>query len=684
MHARLAITLVVIAMLAGAGVLWHQHQQSAVLAKEMQDYEEVSRYLAIGEPNHALEQIRVNALDPNSQQTQAIDWQIPTIQALAQLQDGPTLFAIYANSPKKFENSEEAILLVGAELIARGQLREYHQLREQWRPKAIKEAAWFDLDTDALLAQGRTQEALEVLMTKSFEGSADVGRLQRLARLRAPENLKVAWNHLTEARSKDPNNATLLSARAEIFELTDKPEWARREYLRAVQKDPSSVCLIDQLGEFYRKHGHYVLAMETWCCGLALPRSEPLWIKILFWSRIVYPLPVDWGQQPIPIGHLKPYIAYLLALPKDQFWHKATFKQLPNYAQYLTSQQTSFWLRLAQALKEGKEKQAALLLAENPFKHVLWDVDLHNALQQVLQYRTTRSLQPSEGYASAHPDRHHFFRELDQLASHPSDDMLVRMRSLLLSPYAVPSTFLAAGWLETALRFPLPDVLPNDLPQWVAFAYTQALRLNRSPQEALEFASKQKSSPPLELLIGELQIATGDFDGGIQRLSRLLNIDSDISLRAAWVISLLHLRRGHFDAARQAILDQPRLFKHLIGKETLARIEMEAGNIDEADRLYEEIEQPSIEAKFYLARRAYEQKQWSRAALLTQQLLDEFPDNSQLRSELKKIKSLDQKINQTLDEGESYEKPSIYMDPRHHRPLAATYTGTYGRYTKSL
>ena len=50
-----------------------------------------------------------------------------------------------------------------------------------------------------------------------------------------------------------------------------------------MQKDPSNVSLIDQLGEFYRRHGHYVLAMETWCCGLALPRSDALWTKILFW-----------------------------------------------------------------------------------------------------------------------------------------------------------------------------------------------------------------------------------------------------------------------------------------------------------------------------------------------------------------------------------------------------------------
>ncbi len=679
MRARLAIAVGVVAIVAGGMVLRHRQQQSATLAREMQDYESVSRYLSIGESGHALEQIRAYyPVDPKAQD-QPIDWQLPTIQALTQLRDGPALLDIYQKFPKKFENREEATLLVASQLIATGRLKKYQKLREEWQFKATKAAAWFDLEVDALLAEGKREEALQALSTHSFEGSADVGRLSRLAILRAPNNLKAAWNYLTEARAKDPNNSSLLAARAEIFELTDRPELARQEYLRAVQKDPSSVALIDQLGEFYRRHGHYVLAIENWCCGLALPRSDTLWIKTLFWSRVVYPLPVDWSQQSIPVGHLKPFIAYLLELQKDRFWHKATFKQIPNYSQFLATQQATYWLRLAQALKEGKEKQAALMLAENPFRHVLWDADLHNALQQVVNYRIARSLQMREGdrQTSADADRHHFFRELERLAADPSARMPAQTRNLLLSPYAIPSTFLAAGWLEAALSYPIPEVLPRDLPDWLAFAYTQAIRFNRSPQEALEFAAKQHKSPPLQLLMGELLIATGNFDSGLSQLAPLLRSDSDIGLRAAWVTSLIHLRRKQFEKAKQTIIAHYRLASNLIGKETLARIEMEAGNITRADRLYQELEQESVEAKFYLARRAYEQKDWSRAALLTHQLLEEFPDNPQLRSELIKIKNLDQKLNQTIDRGDLYESSEpFHLDTSINRSVAAA--GAHG------
>ena len=678
MSRRFAITITLVVVLAVAGGLWHRHQDSLALAQEIQSYEMVNRYLSMGESSHALELIRnYYHADEKTRDSLPVDWKIPTIEGLTQMQDGPALLTIYLKSPGKFEGNENASLLVASEFLSRGQLERYRQLKELWQDKTAKQVAWFDLDVDALLAAGKQSEARELLTSHSFEGSADAGRLRRLAVLQAPADLKAAWNHLTEARAKDPNNGSLLSSRAQIFELTNRPELARQEYLRAVHKDPSNVNMLDQLGEFYRRHGHYVLAMETWCCGLGLPLSDALWIKSLFWSRVVYPTPIEWTQQPLPVGHLKPFIAYLLELRQNQlFWDKAAFKQLPNHSQYLATQQAAYWLRIAQALKEGKEKQAAHLLIENPFRHVLWDSDLHNALQQVVNYRISRTFKHQARRSQQETisaDRHHFFRELEQLAtsSLSPKNMTPETKNLLLSPYAVPSTFLAAGWLESALSFPLPDVLPPDLPEWVAFAYTQALRFNRGSQLALEFASKQKSSPPLQLLMGELKIATGDFDGGIQQLQTLLQTDSDIGLRAAWVISLVQMQRRQFSTATETILSHPRLATNIIGKETLARIAMETGNVPKADNLYQEIELESIEAKFYLARRAYEEKNWSRAAILTRQLLEEFPDNTQLHSELKKIKNLDQKTNQNIDRGELHEKTIPFqMDPRVDRSVA--------------
>ncbi len=659
MSRRVAITATLIGALAIAGALWHRHEDASELTKEMQAYETVSRYLSMGESSHALELIRTYQNIDEQNSDRPVDWLIPTIQGFAQLHDGPALLTIYLQTPKKFDNNEEAALLVASEFIARGQLEPYKQLQQQWLSRRNKPVSWFDLSVDALLAEGKQKEAIAILSSNTFEGSSDVGRLQRLAVLQAPTDLKRAWNSLTEARAKDPNNGSLLSARAQIFELTNKPELARQEYLKAVHKDPSNVALIDQLGEFYRRHGHYVLAMETWCCGLGLPLSDSLWIKSLFWSRVVYPSPIEWNQHSIPIGHLKPFIAYLVAIRgQPQFWDKVAFKQIPNHSQFSKTQQAAYWLKLAQALKEGKEKQASQLLLNNPFRHVLWDADLHNALQQVLAYRSVRTLPPHfhKDLTAKNADRHLFFRELEQLSSSSSKNLSIETKNLLLSPYAIPSTFLAAGWLESALSFPLPEVLPSDLPEWVAFAYTQALRFNRSPEKALEFASKQKNSPPLQLLIGELKIATGDFDGGIHQLASLLQNDSDIGLRAAWVTSLVQLQRRQFDVAKKTIMTYPRLANHLLGRETLARIAMEAGDVTTADNLYQEIEEESTEAKFYLARRAYEQQEWNRAAVLTHQLLEEFPDNAQLRSELKKIKNFDQKLNQKIDRGERHEK----------------------------
>lgn len=48
------------------------------------------------------------------------------------------------------------------------------------------------------------------------------------------------------------------------------------------------------------------------------------------------------------------------------------------------------------------------------------------------------------------------------------------------------------------------EVIPDGFPEWVAFAFTQALRFNHSNDAALEFAAKQKPSPTLELLTAEI------------------------------------------------------------------------------------------------------------------------------------------------------------------------------------
>ena len=62
-----------------------------------------------------------------------------------------------------------------------------------------------------------------------------------------------------------------------------------------------------------------------------------------------------------------------------------------------------------------------------------------------------------------------------------------------------------------------------------------------------------------------------------------------------------------------------------------------------ADKLYSDIEKESTEAKSYLARKAFTEKNWKRAQELTESLLKLYPNNELLRDNYKKIMEEQQK-----------------------------------------
>lgn len=97
------------------------------------------------------------------------------------------------------------------------------------------------------------------------------------------------------------------------------------------------------------------------------------------------------------------------------------------------------------------------------------------------------------------------------------------------------------------------------------------------------------------------------------------------------------MKKKQFSQAQEIIEDNPKLAQDLLGRETLARIAMLQGDLDLADSLYASLERESSEAKSYLARRAFAEKNWKRARVLTQELLKQHPSNKLLIDNLKKI-----------------------------------------------
>ena len=207
----------------------------------------------------------------------------------------------------------------------------------------------------------------------------------------------------------------------------------------------------------------------------------------------------------------------------------------------------------------------------------------------------------------------------------------------LVSNEIFSAAFLASHWSEAALQLHKMSVIPDNFPNWIANGLTVAYQTNRSPAEALLFALKQKKTPALSLLIGELYIANNKLDDALTVLTPYLDDKTDFGFRASSLVSVIYVQKQEYDKAKAVIEAQPKLADDLFGKEALARIALQQGDVELADKLYNQLQDQSPEAMSYLARKAFADKDWSRAQELTEKLLLLFPDSPILRENLSKI-----------------------------------------------
>ena len=183
-------------------------------------------------------------------------------------------------------------------------------------------------------------------------------------------------------------------------------------------------------------------------------------------------------------------------------------------------------------LKAGQEDEAMKLIELNRFRPASWHPELESALLRVLIWRKTGEMKfpASVNFpASATPPKPHppLFDQIDLCARNPKDPMPDDLNRLLRSPNVCAAVFLAGGWTEAALRLPHNKVIPDGFPEWVAVEFTQAYRLNRGNRPALIFAFRQKKpSPALNLLVGEILLADGQFNEGLKKLGALAATDS--------------------------------------------------------------------------------------------------------------------------------------------------------------
>ena len=329
-----------------------------------------------------------------------------------------------------------------------------------------------------------------------------------------------------------------------------------------------------------------------------------------------------------------------LDFKSGQFWQSNSFAALPQARRYAQERQELFWLQLLDLLHNRREAEAQEMLKFNRFRTRSWQPDLEAAVRRILIYRQARSLNAADlVFVSTTPatNQHQFFVQLESLAKQERSVAQFRFPpefdALLRGPEAFAAAFLAAGWREAALQLYAGTDL-SQRPDWLAYGLGQLLRMNRGNRAALTFLDKQKPSPSLGLLSAEILIGDGKAAEGLKRLATLASENSPVGFRASYMLALASLDAGKYDDARGWVSRQPLLVKEIVGVELLARIALRQGQAAEADRLYRTVAKDSIEAKSYLARQAFAQKNWAEARRYTMELIHALPDELTLRENL--------------------------------------------------
>lgn len=587
------------------------------------------------------------------------EWLQLYIKSSTELKDIAELLILYQYYPNAFKNNEKAILVIEDGNILRGKSKEFEAVRDQWKGKETEKEAWFLLDADKLLLDGKRKEAIDLLKSKTFEGKLDTGRLVQLSLLTISENPKQAWDYLSQAYVKDPQNPDIRTYRAKILEAFGKNSLALTEYIAAVQTAPQNLYLKDQLAQFFIRQNNYVEALQVLKQALLPPSLDFIWAETYFWNKVAIPIKFDWTKLPPPQGKMLPYINYLINLGPKEFWNAKAFDQIENSSIFLKTQQSTFWLRLLDALQHGKEQEAFNLLKYNVFRTTSLSPNLERALKRILAYRLNKtfSYDPTasinktseiefEGQKEAAGQKNSFFEEIEVAAApvKPGEKpkMTEEFKTLLSSPEVFVAAFLSHGWLEAAIQLNTAEKFPPGLPSWLPFLYTQALQATQNNQAALKFATAQEPSPLLNLLISQMLVSEKQTEAAIARLNELVKNQDSMGDQAALILSSVYLAQNNYAKSKEIVQSHPKLAEGVPGKELLARIALLEGNTEEAGRIYNSIQDRSVEAKSYLARKAFEEKNYKKARQLTEEVLQEYPLNTLLQENLKQIMEKEQ------------------------------------------
>ncbi|MEI6389957.1 MAG: hypothetical protein WCT12_02530 [Verrucomicrobiota bacterium] len=637
-HRRILALAFAALALAIAGVLgFHAWRAKAMVRQEQMAVVQAESMLKEGKPAEALVRAEAFARKQPSQ-----DWDRIELSALTALQDLPRLALIFGRTPTRILEDEQASVLVARAFLHARKPVEFARVRDAWRGHEQRLDSWLALDSDTLVLAGKPREAEQLLRSRPLPATEDATRLLRLALVTAGHDMFGAWNLLCQAAALEPRNPDVRSFRAQILEATGRIELARVEYVAALVSTPQSPRLRDQLADFYLRNHNPDLALNTWTEALGRPATDFIWLKVHFWSRVLRPVNLSTLGQP-SAGELEPLVRQVSGLKPGRFFDGVAFDQLSRSRSYAAQRQEVFWLRLLDTLQTHHEKEAFELLKFEPARLRSWEPDLAAGLYRILYYRQKQSLNPPGFvFTSSVPEtnRHSLFVLLEEAArqeraapGHPPP-LAPEVATLLRGPNAFSAAVLAAGWREAALQLRPQHQLSSGEPDWLDYGFAQTLRLNRGPRAALAFLGTGELPPAPALLRAELLAEEGQRGQAREHLTPLAKLNSGVGFRAAYLLALDAAESHDAEAARACVARQPLLAQADAGKELLARLALAEGKTNEVERIYRGIMTSSVEAKTWLARQAYAQRQWKQARQITNELLDLIPDSPQLRENL--------------------------------------------------
>lgn len=568
-----------------------KQNEEVELAKSL---DEAERYLSHNHPLRASESLKELESPVSSYPALKEKWKQLSLKTAVTLEDDANLYQLWSRDPSLFSDHEKLSLKVAAYALAERDLEKYHHIASNWHSRGNEGQSWFLLEADALVLKGESEKATAFLHAASLQGNQEILRLIRLALLNENEHPQVAWNYLLKALKIKPNDPDLHLYRAQLLESAKKKDLAVQEYQKASIIGKKDAFYTEELVNFFIRQHQYKDALALLNASTLF--SDALRLKALFIEKVY------------------------LGEAGGEFW-SAHLERLRG--------PEADWLKVFQNLKLGQDKKAFDLLQNHPEM-----ADLNPSLYEGLK----------KAIAMQHPYLKDDEAIIIENASHPvfailsEPDLPKEYRALMQSPDSYAALALASGWFEAALNLrQSTGAVSPELPRWVAYGFAKALISNRSKEEALAFIQKQTPTPQLYVLAGELHLALHHYNEAERLLSTFAKKPSAIGSKAALSLSKTYAAQKNFLKARNAILDNPTLAYTLAAKEALARLELAFGDSGLAERMYSEISDTSTEAKSYLAKRAYDSKDYQTAYQITKTLVEQFPERKDLKVQLNKI-----------------------------------------------